>query len=129
MWGVKTFSHSVAGSTGPSIEERLLQSDVAPNLVYVESYPIPGLLSEYLWEIGANYWEHEVVMRLADEESDYDFLAKNPGSAARGLFQYMPDSWRDQCQGSIWNYKEQTRCALKDLRAGMISQWEVTRKW
>lgn len=90
---------------------------------------VKDFLSGYLWQIGANWIEHGTLMRIAQEESGYRRDVGNSESSAYGVFQYLSSTWQTQCSGDVGDYQAQARCALKDLRLGMISQWEVTKKW
>lgn len=128
QWHFVASNPVLAGSTGPVTQGRALQADVAPILWVIPAY-VQQPLSDYLWAIGANGYEHAVLMRIALEESGYNRWAKNPVTPAYSTFQYMIDTWNGQCWGDIFDYQAQARCALKDLRAGLIGQWEVTKKW
>lgn len=88
-------------------------------------------LAAYLHVIGAKDSELRLLMRIAHKESTYNPTAKNPTSAAYGIFQYMPITWQYQCSdiGDWRDWSAQASCALRDLRKGRLSQWVVTKNF
>lgn len=129
--GVKTMSMEIkpSGSTGPAPTAMIQPT---PNLT-ISKAKLEGTLEERrnlvrieLEQYGLTQGEIGTFLRLAMEESTFNSSAKNPNSGASGLFQIMAETtwpWHG-CSGYIFNYKDNTKCAIIIYkRAGNFSAW------
>lgn len=70
----------------------------------------------------------EFMLNLADCESDFDNLAKNPGSTAKGVYQFIASTWDVTESGfkkvSPYSYKQNIREANIKIANLEYSHWE-----
>jgi hypothetical protein len=53
------------------------------------------------------------ALRIAKCESEYDWLANNKKSSAKGVYQFLSSTWKRNCEGDVFNYKDNIRCFIK----------------
>lgn len=63
------------------------------------------------------------ALYLARWESDFNPLAKNPKSSARGVYQWLIGSWETMCEGERTEARDNTRCAMKTISEGGVGHW------
>lgn len=104
------------------------EADQVRSVVHATGYSVEGQLESYLNEIGANNYEKSTLLHIARLESTYNPNAVN--SDYKGIFQYSLATYSyHNCMvyGPYYqDWKAMTRCALQDLRGGLIGQWQVT---
>ena len=85
---------------------------------YLECQVIKGEITEK---------EARVMLAIAKAESGLKEKAKNKVSSAKGVFQILSGStWHDYgCKGEIYEWKDNTKCALKIMHRSGFTPWEV----
>ena len=78
-----------------------------------------------LAQLGASNYEINTLSWICGKESTWNQYAKNPNSTASGLCQYLTSTWRTHGCRNIWSPEDQASCALRDIRRGLINQWQV----
>ena len=72
--------------------------------------------------------DEEFMITLADCESDFNNLAKNPSSSADGVFQYLYGTWRNTESGlnnvSRFDYKANIREASIAIANREYFRWK-----
>jgi hypothetical protein len=68
------------------------------------------------------------ALRLCYCESKFDPDARNPNGLYFGLFQFDHPTFDRYCEGSIWEWKDQTRCAKKLIDKGETWRWPVCNR-
>ena len=64
---------------------------------------------------------------LAEKESNFNSLAANPASSARGVYQFLlASTWQDYCSGNIFNAEDNISCALRLLGEGQLQHWLIS---
>ena len=75
----------------------------------------------------------ELAIFIAYKESRFNPLARNPSSTAKGLFQWLDSSWKDFCEGDVYNPYDNASCAILTLsRPYGIRHWSADltmRRW
>lgn len=70
----------------------------------------------------------EVATCIAQVESGFVESAKNPLSTATGIYQFLIGTWKHyNCEGTRWNYEDNTTCALQVMKENGFSDWEASR--
>lgn len=71
--------------------------------------------------------EARVMLAIAKAESGLKETAKNRNSSAKGVFQILSGStWYDYgCKGEIYEWKDNTKCAIKIMKRSGFTQWET----
>jgi len=68
------------------------------------------------------------MLDLADCESKYDNLAKNPNSTARGVYQFISSTWDSTQSGkkkiSPYDYRANIRETMVKIADGQYSHWQ-----
>jgi len=79
-----------------------------------DELPIEELVKR---EIAAQSINYGVNTYLATEiarcESQFNPLAKNPHSTAKGVYQFINRTWADHCSGDVRNYKANVECFMR----------------
>lgn len=74
---------------------------------------------------------HNVSKKLALDlgmwESSYDHNIKNPISSASGVFQITKDTWNEQCNGDIFDAKDNIDCAMRMISEGQLRRWHIDK--
>lgn len=84
--------------------------------------------SIYIDQMNATDYEKRLLNWLVYCESRGDEKAKNKKSAASGLLQFMPSTFRANCSGDIWSGEDQLQCTLEMIRRRQKHQWVCTKK-
>lgn len=63
--------------------------------------------------------------KIANCESGLETDAISPRGPYIGLWQFDEATFEERCSGSIWSWKDQTRCAKRLLDAGEQWRWPV----
>lgn len=72
--------------------------------------------------------DHALADYLAKIESNYDPLAKNPNSSARGVYQWINSSWKAFCKGDVLIAHDNIECAMKLLENPKnLSHWTADK--
>lgn len=53
------------------------------------------------------------ALAIADCESDFNSLAKNKKSSAKGVYQFINKTWSNYCKGDVMNYKDNIECFMR----------------
>jgi hypothetical protein len=71
----------------------------------------------------------EIMTAIAKAESGLRPRAKNPKSTASGVFQILAGTWYHyDCVGDKWDWKDNTKCAIKIMKKSGYKPWEVYNK-
>lgn len=55
----------------------------------------------------------KISLRIAKCESNFNDLAKNKHSSAKGIYQFIDKTWESKCEGDVLNYKHNIACFVK----------------
>lgn len=55
----------------------------------------------------------KISLRIAKCESNFNELAKNKHSSAKGVFQFIDRTWKGYCSGDVYDYKANIKCFVK----------------
>ena len=64
-----------------------------------------------------------LALDLARFESNFNPLAKNPSSTAKGIYQWLDGSWKAHCEGSVTSTKDNVECTMRILANGGLHHW------
>lgn len=67
------------------------------------------------------------ALAIAKAESGFNPKAHNSNSSAKGIYQFINSTWRENCQGDVLNEDDNIHCALKLLSTGGESNWSESR--
>jgi len=65
------------------------------------------------------------MIRIAKCESGYNEYAKNPNSTAKGIFQFIDSTWRENClkDGNVYDFTDNIDCAWKVYKEQNDRPW------
>ena len=115
---------------GLSKKAELISANGSETLTHTEIIMCERGVKEYLEceVIKGNLTEKEsrIMLAIAKAESGLKETAKNRKSTARGVFQIIAGTWYGyDCIGDKYNWKDNTKCAIKIMQRSGYSQWEV----
>jgi hypothetical protein len=84
----------------------LCTSNVIECEVEKEEYLITKLAKEYNVPV-------DEALTIAECESNFNPLAKNPNSTAKGLYQFIDGTWDYFCEGDVLNAEDNARCFME----------------
>lgn len=103
--------------------EAVLRANAPVIASYAQQRDVRGLITYYAKGFGVSEY---LSLELADIESDFNPLAKNPKSSATGLFQWLKWSFSAHCDGDRLNPHDNTICTMKTLQDPKgIRHWSV----
>ncbi len=71
-----------------------------------------------------------IALSIVEVESQFNPLAQNPRSTAKGLFQFLDGTWKENCVGDPLKAKDNMRCGLRLINEGQLFRWEASQdKW
>lgn len=90
-----------------------------------DNAPVRALITRYAREYGVSEY---MMLSIAEIESGFDPSAKNPGSSAQGIFQFLKGTFAAMgCPGDRLNAEDNIRCAAYVLSnsssTGGINHW------
>ena len=89
------------------------------------SNPTPQNLKLYLAEAVTKYGgNYNLIYSVITCESNWNPIAKNPDSAAFGVAQFMPSTFKGYCGGDYNNPYDQIKCMVIAFTDNMQGQWE-----
>jgi len=53
------------------------------------------------------------ALRIAKCESQFNYLAKNKFSSAKGVYQFIDKTWKNYCVGDVFNHQDNIKCFIK----------------
>ena len=69
-----------------------------------------------------------ILYRIMMCESGGNPKAQNPNSSAKGLFQFIDSTWKENCKGNIFNPNDNYACAERMvLQEDKISHWSASK--
>jgi len=82
-----------------------------------------------------DYWsqyygaDRNLMVNIAECESDFQPGAKNPGESATdaGVYQFIENTWQENCQGNPYNANDNVRCAAMLIARGEINHWDSSK--
>ena len=100
---------------------------------YNDQIPKELVILEIITQAKAFGLNADVMLQLADDESDFNNLAKNPNSTALGVYQYLIGTWEEtesfiRHKTSRTDYKANIREAMIDVSNGETFRWEMYGK-
>ena len=116
---------------GLSKKAQLVSANGSETLTHTEIIMCEKGVKEYLEceVIKGNLTEKEakIMLAIAKAESGLKETAKNKKSSAKGVFQILSGStWYDNgCKGEIYEWKDNTKCAIKIMKRSGFTQWET----
>jgi len=77
--------------------------------------------------VAIEFANEPVMIRIADAESDFNPLAKNPHSSAKGIFQIIDGTWKHyKCEGDVLNAVDNIQCARKIYDKENTHPWKAS---
>lgn len=70
----------------------------------------------------------KLPLTIAKCESGYNPLAKNSGSTASGVFQFIKSTWARNCEGNVFNAEDNIKCGVKLISEGGSGPWLASAK-
>lgn len=55
----------------------------------------------------------KISLRIAKCESNFNELAKNKNSSAKGVYQFIDRTWKGYCNGNVFDYTANIECFMK----------------
>ncbi len=113
----------------PKIENAItpLQVEIPepPQEVVVLKTITPVIVKQMVIESAKKY---EVPVKMAVplaefESQGFNHKAKNPISTAKGVFQFIDDTWRRNCEGEVFDPEANIECGMKLLAQRQIGHW------
>jgi hypothetical protein len=101
----------------PTLPETPLINEPAEILA---SSSIPEMIAEKAKEKGV---DPALALLIAKVESGFEPTAKNKESSASGVFQFISQTWKDNCEGDPFDPEANIGCALELLSRGEIGHW------
>lgn len=94
--------------------------------IYLQNSAILEVIEAKAGYYGVNI---KLALDLAEIESGFNPLAKNPNSSAKGIYQFIDSTWRDLCSGDVLDYLDNIDCAMKLLGKDIrnISHWTADK--
>ena len=90
-----------------------------------EKWRIIEMIYNYSILYGADF---NLCLDLAIFESGLNPLAKNKKSTAKGIYQFINKTFKDFCEGDVYNAEDNIRCGIKLLSEGGLSHWTIDKK-
>jgi len=69
----------------------------------------------------------ELPVKIAKAESGFDPLAKNASSTASGVYQFIRSTWKENCEGDVFDYNENIKCAVRLISEGKEKHWDASK--
>lgn len=85
-----------------------------------EPKSVVDLIKQYSEEYQVPYF---LAYNLAKFESRFIPTNKNPKSSAKGLYQFIDDTWKNNCDGDVLNAEDNIQCAMRLIADGGITMW------
>ena len=100
--------------------------------------PVPNTPLAYIrWKGQKEGYDDYTIsgfIRLGRVESGLNQYAKNPGSTAKGIYQFIDSTWRHYCleDGNVYDWKDNIDCFYKVLEVDgypkALSHWATSLK-
>jgi len=72
----------------------------------------------------------EIALAIASVESEFNPNAQSKTSSAKGLFQFIDGTWKENCEGDPLNSDDNAKCAVNLIGKGELWQWDASKdKW
>ena len=94
-----------------------------------DKFEIIALILKYSKKYNVDF---ELAFSLADFESNLDPKAANPKSTAKGIYQWLDQSWAENCEGNPYDAEDNIKCSIRVISEGGIRHWTAdlnTRKF
>lgn len=92
--------------------------------------PSVGQIKSAISYIAVKYGiENSELMKTIACESSFNSKAKNPHSAASGVAQFMPSTFKMYCKGDYNSAKDQLTCMGIMFKNKQQSHWECWKKY
>ena len=78
------------------------------------------LIEQYSDQYGVHL---NLAIPLANFESKFNPLAKNPKSSAKGVYQFVDGTWKGLCKGNVLDAEDNIKCAMRIIGDGGITHW------
>ena len=88
-----------------------------------------GCIRNYIAQEAKNWGVSQyLALTIAEAESKFNPLARNPASSASGIFQFIKSTWKTECEGDVFDYRDNTRCAMRLLSTDNgLNHWLADR--
>ena len=115
---------------GLTKKAELISANGSETLTHTEIVMCEKGVKEYLEceSIKGNITEKEakIMLAIAKAESGLKEKAANRKSTARGIYQIIAGTWyANDCVGDKYNWKDNTKCAIKIMKRSGFTQWET----
>lgn len=100
-----------------------------PTIEYYQAEPIRWI--RYVGEQrGFSNQDITKAIRIARCESGFNQYAKNPGSTAKGIYQFIDGTWRSNClkDGNVYNFVDNINCFWKVYKDQGDRPWKSSEK-
>ena len=120
VWGVAIIGNLFVNPPSVEIEYKLTPPEIPQIIEVVEAKE--ETIPEKIKRLAGN--NAEMLLILAEAESNFDTEAKSKTSSAKGLFQILNGTWKEyECTGDSFNAEDNINCAVK------IYEKEEWRPW
>jgi len=69
----------------------------------------------------------ELGLYIIETESEWNPKAQNPDSTAKGLFQFLDQTWNENCFGDPFNPEHNIECGLELLSKNQYWRWQSSQ--
>lgn len=76
---------------------------------------------------GDDFILEEIVIAIIEAESNFNPTAKNPHSTAKGLFQFLKGTFKENCGGNVLNWHDNLVCGARMLQNGEFNHWKASK--
>lgn len=106
-----------------------VQESVLPFVEPVKDNPLDTMsVSELIRHFSDVYHTSSTLpLNVACAESQMVTTAKNPNSSARGVFQFVSDTWKRNCSGDVYSPIDNVSCGVRLISEGGISHWNASK--
>lgn len=84
---------------------------------------MPGVQEEIVIQAEKAGINPQKALNIAACESNFLPNAKNPNSSAKGVYQFLSKTWKNYCEGVVYDYKANIKCFMRWYKV-YPSWWE-----
>lgn len=78
--------------------------------------------------VATEFIDASIMVDIANAESGFDPTQKNPNSTAKGVFQILDSTWKNNgCQGNVFVAENNIACARILYRKNGTTDWNASR--